>query len=108
MADQKKVEEQYIDRLKDLAERAAPMIAVLEALAEQQNELGKTKGERNEKWKDLLASAKGFKAVTGSIEELQLALATLGFGDRVEVELENHYDSVGFRFAPAASTDTAL
>lgn len=44
----------------------------------------------------------------GSTEELQLALATLGFCDRVEVELENHYKSVGFRFDPAESTDSAL
>ncbi|MCH7994131.1 MAG: hypothetical protein IIB57_06770 [Planctomycetes bacterium] len=44
----------------------------------------------------------------GTIQELQLALATLGFCDRVEVGLENHYASVGFRFDPAASTDTAL
>ena len=77
MSDKKAVvlEDQYNDRLIELAKNAKSMIEVNKAQAEFQNELGKTKEEQTEKWKELLGSLAKIEVLGKSLEDVKREIA---------------------------------
>ena len=75
MSDAKTVEAQFTDRINELAKKVAPMAEVLEAVAERDNELGKTKEEKDKKWKEILGVIEDVKGLKGDFEEMQTAIA---------------------------------